>query len=46
MLDILKDSLHIIDHFSINREQRKQLYSCIMNQQSDVLKEIKSENNG
>lgn len=45
LIDVLKDSLCIVGHFCITQEQRKQLYSVIVNQQSDLLINIKAENN-
>jgi hypothetical protein len=41
LIDVLKDSLCIVGHFCIPKQQRIDLYSAILNQQSDKLKEIK-----
>ena len=43
LIDVLKDSLNIRDHFYINLEQRTKLYTCLLNQQSDLLREIKDD---
>ncbi len=48
LLDVLKDSIKrsisITGHFSISHEQRTELYSVILNQQSDKLIEVKDGN--
>lgn len=40
LLDVLKDSVRNDGIFSIIQSQRRALYEAIMNQQSDLLKEI------
>lgn len=47
LIDILKDSIkgtvEIAGQFSISAEQRRELYSVILNQQSDKLKVIEDD---
>jgi hypothetical protein len=44
MLQVLVDSLDIIDHFKVDRQTRKDLVNQIFNQQSNKLKDVSDDN--
>jgi len=40
LIDILRDSLPLANHFSISQENRFKLYEQLLKQQDETLKEI------